>query len=243
MDSDFSAGFRAYVQTEIGLLESHYPERAILYLKAVHLLGCNHWYDLYVHIFQREHIYISSRVCLKATQYSGYLHSSVAAFSFPSSTPLPIATAGPRPRYKSGFHSSKELPRHPLPTTQASKITQSALKSQKEHVTRNTCGYQLLQQSNSSTAIQPWWAAMDTQQEHRTTGGGRADVSHHLHMNTHAHSTHAPTGSFLHPSQRCQDQKERSLWSTPLKLPVVKAWADDQVKEWYLEMLWMTFCI
>lgn len=171
MDSDFSAGFRAYVQTEIGLLESHYPERAILYLKAVHLLGCNHWYDLYVHIFQREHIYISSRVCLKATQYSGYLHSSVAAFSFPSSTPLPIATAGPRPRYKSGFCLSKELPRHPLPTTQASKITQSALKSQKEHVTRNTCGYQLLQQRNSSTTIQPWWAAMDTQQERRTTGG------------------------------------------------------------------------
>lgn len=129
MDSDF-LGFRAYVQTNKFTRKPLHPEKAILYLKAVHLLERNHWYDLYVHIFQREHICISSRVCLKDTQYSGYLHPSVAAFSFPSTTPLPIATAGPRPSYKSGFHSSKELPRHPLPTTQASKITQSALKSQ-----------------------------------------------------------------------------------------------------------------
>lgn len=55
MDPQVLVGLRAYVQTEIGLLESClHPERAILYLKAMHLLECNHWYDLYVHIFQRE---------------------------------------------------------------------------------------------------------------------------------------------------------------------------------------------
>lgn len=43
MDPQVLVGLRAYVQTEIGLLESClHPERAILYLKAMHLLECNH---------------------------------------------------------------------------------------------------------------------------------------------------------------------------------------------------------
>lgn len=148
-------------------------------------------------------------------------------------THIPKGTAGPRPRYKSGFHSSQELPRQPLPTTQASRITQRALKSPETPV-GTSC-------SNCSTATLPsspgeltWAHSKSTEQ----WGGQSRPVSHHLHMNIRAQNAHTH-GKF---SALIPTQRERALWPMPLKL-LVKAWADYQVEERYLEMLWIMFCI